>query len=349
MPVAFATGAAIGFSAAGFLVRRAVQAKAARSEVSVTYRGRTSNPTLIINRWSGDGKAEQCDLAEKAAAAGIKVVHLERGDDLTQLAHQAVTQGADALGMAGGDGSLGLVAAVAIDREVPFFCVPVGTRNHFALDVGLDRDDPISALGALVDGEEIQIDYGLVGGRVFLNNVSFGVYAQAVHQDAYRAQKTDVLAKAVADVSRDKEKQSAIRFTTPDGVEHTRVPLLLVSNNPYTMSGPPDFGRRVRMDSGELGAAAVTNSDDAAGSAPRLGDGVSTQWTTRELRLESDDAILAAVDGEALEFDSPLELVIRPKALRLLVPVGTRPGYVSPGAAAAAEWVDLAKLGDSDK
>ena len=50
--------------------------------------------------------------------------------------------------MAGGDGSLGAVAQVAIERELPFVCVPFGTRNHFARDLGLDRNDPIAALAA---------------------------------------------------------------------------------------------------------------------------------------------------------------------------------------------------------
>ena len=84
--------------------------------------------------------------------------------------------------MAGGDGSLAAVAAVAVERDLPFVVVPFGTRNHFARDVGLDRDDPLAALARLRDGRERRIDIGRVNGRAFLNNVSLGHYARLVHR-----------------------------------------------------------------------------------------------------------------------------------------------------------------------
>ena len=97
---------------------------------------------------------------------------------------------ADVLGMAGGDGSLAAVADVALEQEVPFVCIPFGTRNHFARDLGLDRDDPIGALAAF-DGEERRIDVGRVGERLFLNNVSLGLYARLVHRrEHHRAAAT---------------------------------------------------------------------------------------------------------------------------------------------------------------
>lgn len=147
-----------GLAAAAVFWRRQVRALIVRAKPYKREGARVESPALIINRWSGDGKAEKYELANAAQKTGIKTVMLERGDDLTQLAHDAISAGADAIGMAGGDGSLGLVAAVAVERGVPFFCIPVGTRNHFALDLGLDRDDPLTALEALKDGEEILID-----------------------------------------------------------------------------------------------------------------------------------------------------------------------------------------------
>ena len=135
-------------------MRRQLTALAKRAKPYVRRRSNSSSPALIVNRWSGDGKAERYGLADAARDAGIRVIMLERGDDITQLARDAIDAGADAIGAAGGDGSLGLVAGVAIERDVPFFCVPVGTRNHFALDLGLDRDNPLTALDAIRNGEE---------------------------------------------------------------------------------------------------------------------------------------------------------------------------------------------------
>jgi diacylglycerol kinase family enzyme len=314
----------------------------------VRRRSRVRNPALIINRWSGDGKAEAVGLEEQARSLGIKVVMLERGDDLSQLAHDAISTGADAIGMAGGDGSLGLVAAVAAECDVPFFCIPVGTRNHFALDLGLDRDDPVAALEALGDGDELLIDFGLVGGRVFLNNVSLGVYATAVHQEGYRAEKVKTIAQVLAETAADPELQHSLRFATPDGRRYDRAPLVLVSNNRYVMTGPPDFGRRSRMDGGVLGVGAVTRLPEAGSvSSVTLGDlrGLH-EWETSSLRIESDDeTILAGVDGEALEFPAPLDITISTRRLRVLVPAGVRPGYLPPGEAIAARLLDLAEIG----
>lgn len=341
-----AAGAAFvaGLAAAGVFWRRQVRALIVRVKPYERKKSRVKNPALIVNRWSGDGKAEKYELAKAAEKAGIRTIMLERGDDLTQLAHDAISGGADAIGMAGGDGSLGLVAAVAVERDVPFFCIPVGTRNHFALDLGLDRDDPLSALAALENGEEILIDFALANGRTFLNNMSFGVYAQAVHKEKYRAQKASTLAEVIGEAALKRESQANLRYVTPDGQRHEHAPLLLISNNLYKYSGYPDYGRRLRLDSGKLGVGAVTNLPEDAGVASLTLDQLRGlhEWETTSYRIESDEPILAGVDGEALNFESPLNVSIRPKGLRVLVPVGTRPGWVPRGEVVAAKLLDLA-------
>ena len=91
--------------------------------------------------------------------------------------------------MAGGDGSQAIVAAMAAEAGLPYACIPAGTRNHFALDLGVDRDDVVGALDALVDGRERRVDLAEVNGRVFVNNVSLGVYAEAVQREGYREAK----------------------------------------------------------------------------------------------------------------------------------------------------------------
>jgi diacylglycerol kinase family enzyme len=301
---------------------------------------------LIVNRWSGDGKAERFGLAEAAADAGIRVIMLDSGDDIVKLAHRAVDDGADAVGAAGGDGSLGLVAGVAMERGVPFFCVPVGTRNHFALDLGLDRNDPLKALEAVTDGEELLIDVGMAGERAFLNNVSFGIYAEAVHREEYRDNKEETLAQVTDEFLRGEGSAGDLRFPGPRGGQAEKVAVALVSNNPYLFSGPPDFGRRPSLGSGSLGISATGEGTKADGSP---GSGVKT-WESQSLRIESDGPILAGLDGEAVQFESPLELSVRPKALRVLVPRGTEPGYQSIGEVFKAgldELTNLAGVGAS--
>ena len=138
---------------------------------------RPRRPVLIMNLKSGGGKAERFHLAAECEQRGIEPVVLRPGDDLLRLAEGAIDRGADVIGMAGGDGSQALVATVASRRRVPHVCVPAGTRNHFALDLGLDRGDVVGALDAFTDGVDRQIDLASVNGRVFVNNASLGLYA----------------------------------------------------------------------------------------------------------------------------------------------------------------------------
>ena len=344
---------AIVVAAAGsvWFWRRKLLSLLAHVEPYVRRRSRVRNPTLIVNRWSGDGKAEAFGLVEHAESRGIRTVLLEPGDDLTQLAHEAIDSGADAIGMAGGDGSLGLVAGVATERDVPFFCVPVGTRNHFALDLGLDRDDPLAALDALVNGDELRIDYGVVGDRVFLNNVSLGVYATAVHRDTYRSEKARTIATVLTEAAADPTVVEGLHdMTGPHGERYRRVPMVLISNNRYSFAGPPDYGRRTRMDAGMLGIAAATSlPDPETVTRITLGDLAGWhEWEDDHLRIETDDPeVLAGVDGETLTFASPLEIEIRHRGLRVLVPAGVRPGYLPPGEAIAARLFDIAAIGPS--
>ena len=110
-----------------------------------------------MNPRSGGGKVERFHLVQEARRRGIEPVVLGPGDDLRRLAEQAVA-GAAPTCSAGGDGSQALVAGVAAAHDVAFVCVPAGTRNHLAMDLGLDRDDVVGALEAFGAAVERRID-----------------------------------------------------------------------------------------------------------------------------------------------------------------------------------------------
>jgi diacylglycerol kinase family enzyme len=136
------------------------------------------NGFLIVNPRSGSGGPSAEELTAEAKRVGVEVHALREGEDPGDVARAS---DADVLGIAGGDGSLASVAEVALERDLPFVCVPFGTRNHFARDLGLDRDDPIGALRGFA-GSERRIDVGRADDRLFLNNVSLGVYARLDHR-----------------------------------------------------------------------------------------------------------------------------------------------------------------------
>ena len=262
---------------------------------------------LFVNPSSGKGGPSVEELASAAQALGVRVHVLEEDDDLVELARQADEE---VLGMAGGDGSLGAVAQVAIDRDLPFVCVPWGTRNHFAIDVGLDADDPLSTLAAFGDGVERRIDVGRVGEQLFLNNVSLGVYARLVHRRERRRQRGETFARLRALLISLKDRRRTERFVV-DG-QPLRASAVLVANNEYRVD-LFSIGARERVDEGVLAIYAAYG--------PRR-----LRWTERKtasVKIETRrDPTHAAIDGEPALLDSPLELRIEPGALRLLVPRG---------------------------
>ena len=231
--------------------------------------------------------------------------------------------GADALGMAGGDGSLAIVAAAAAANSIPFVCVPAGTRNHFALDVGVDRHDVIGALDAFTDGAERQIDIAEVNGRTFLNNVSLGIYGDTVHSPAYRDAKVRTLLETAAEVMRPGAEAPALRLVDDLGREHRHLTVVLVSNNPYAVDRPLVTGTRPALDTGHLGIIVI----DAPGDSPRA---PGRSWSAPHLELSAPAPIHAGVDGEAVDLSPPLRFAIRPAALR--VRISSRHPGASPSA-----------------
>ena len=280
-------------------------------------------PVLFINPRSGDGKAARAGLAERARDTGIEAVILNPGQDLAVLAGEAAAAGADALGMAGGDGSLAVVATVAAAHGIPFVCVPAGTRNHFALDVGVDRHDLIGALDAFTGGVQRQIDMAEVNGRAFLNNVSLGIYGDAVHSPAYREAKVRTLLETAAEVMGPSAEAPALSLVDDLGHEHRHLTMVLVSNNAYALDRPLVTGTRPALDGGQLGIVVL----DAPGDSPRP---PGRAWTAPRLEVNAPEPVHAGVDGEAVDLSPPLRFAIRPAALR--VRISSRHPGASPSA-----------------
>ena len=220
-----------------------------------------AHPVLFFNPKSGGGKAERFKLADEARARGIEPVELTRGTDLEQLVRDAVARGADGLAMAGGDGSQAVVASIAAELDLPYACIPAGTRNHFALDLGVDRDDVVGALDSFVDGGERRVDLAEVNGRVFVNNVSLGLYAEAVQREGYRDAKLRTILDTLPDTLGPEGKGIDLQWTGPGGSEHSSGAAILVSNNLYRLGMAVGSGTRPHIDDGLLGitiAAAPT-------------------------------------------------------------------------------------------
>jgi diacylglycerol kinase family enzyme len=329
--IALTVGLAAGAVAAGRAALSSGRAPAGPREYAAAPQQR---PFVVMNPRSGGGKVAKFGLKDKATALGADVAMLGGPGivDVAALARHAVDGGADLLGVAGGDGTQALVAGIAAGRDIPMMVISAGTRNHFALDLGLDRDDPAACLDSLTDGVELRIDLGLIGDRTFVNNASFGAYAQVVQSPAYRDEKAGTALAMLPDLLTG--HRGAHLVVRADGQVILDGPqAVLVSNNPYETGDIAGLGRRARLDQGVLGVVGVKieNAAQAAGllrSAQRSRS--VTMLTAREVIIDADQPqIPVGIDGESVLMPTPVRCTIRPLALRVQVPRG-RPGVPAP-------------------
>ena len=306
---------------------------------------------LLMNPKSGGGKVERYRLVEEARQRGVDPVVLAPGDDLTQLAEDAVAAGADVIGMAGGDGSQALVAAVAARHDVAFVCVPAGTRNHLAMDLGLDRGDVVGALDAFGEAVERRIDLGFLGDRVFVNNATAGLYAKIVQSAAYRNRKVGTALDLLPSMLGPSAVPFDLRFTGPDGTAHESAHVILVSNDRYELGRAEGFGSRRRLDAGTLGIVAATfgSASEAAAFArehserPRRRPEGWLEWSDSSFELRSGGPIEIGIDGEAMVLDPPLRFRTVPGALRVRIPLRA-PGYSPAAVVATPGWATARAL-----
>lgn len=265
---------------------------------------RTVHGLLVVNPRSGDESPSTDELCAAAERLGIEVRVLEHGEDPADAAREA-REGP--IGAAGGDGTLSRVAAVCIERDVALVPVPFGTRNHFARDAGLDRDDPLGALELFAHGVERRVDVGRADEQVFLNNVSLGLYARLVHHREHHRRRRDAYARLRA-LLLAARRRHPLGLTVDGAPVDTRV--LLVANNRYALD-VLSIGERERLDEGRLYLYVLAGWSWEERSCERV---VVAAEAAR---------VQAAVDGEPVELETPLELRIDPGALRLRVPRST--------------------------
>jgi diacylglycerol kinase family enzyme len=334
---------ALMLAAAG-TARAALSASGQDAAMPTRPAARPRQPFLIMNPRSGGGKVTKFGLKDKAEALGAQVALLQGPGtvDVAALARQAVADGADLLGVAGGDGTQALVAGIAAEHHLPFLVISAGTRNHFALDLGLDREDPATCLDALTDGEELQVDLGIIADRTFVNNASFGAYAEVVRSPAYRDDKRGTTLQMLPDLL---HGHQGARLSARAGGTRIEAPqALLISNGPYETGDLAGLGRRARLDAGTLGVVAVRvdNARQAIGLIRRGHGKGLTVVTARNVVVDADTPqIPVGIDGETILLPAPVRCTIQPRVLRVIVP-RQRPGVPAPKP--ALEWSRLRQL-----
>jgi len=317
-----ALAAALAKYALGTTVVALKQSETPGTPVAAATRG-----VLFMNLKSGGGKAERFHLVEECERRGIEPIVLTPEMDWLETVRERAAGGVDVLGMAGGDGSQAMVGTVAAEFGLPMVVVPAGTRNHLALDLGLDRNDVVGALDAYGEAVERTMDLADVNGHVFVNNVSLGLYASIVRSPEYRDAKVDTTLATLPQVLGPNTEPFDLRYTGANGAEQRGAHLIQISNNPYGTTAR-GMGSRPRLDTHTLGVVALVLAAKGGAGAflaalatgrPERFEGLSS-WATPTFEVTSDAPIDVGLDGESLSMDPPLRFSIRPRPVRVRLP-----------------------------
>jgi hypothetical protein len=176
------------------------------------------------------------------------------------------------------------------------------------------------------------VDVGRINGRLFINNVSLGVYAQMLGDPGYRQDKLRVAQTKLQAAFSDPDLRRALRITPPEEAPLESVVAVVVSNNPNEFAWWNRLGQRHRLDTGMLQVSVLDAS--ALEELKRLLAGVTLPgaiefrpavryWTFERLEMGVlGEKVQAGVDGELIAFEAPLRFSVDSAALRVLVPEG---------------------------
>lgn len=286
---------------------------------------------VIVNVGGGSASRAGDDLRERLeaafAAAGQQVVlELVEGEELAAaLARHAASP---RVAVGGGDGTLATAACAVSRAKGELAVLPLGTRNHFALQLGVPSDLAAAAELAAT-GQARRVDLGQAADRVFINNLSVGAYVELVRErEASRLPK--LLATIPAAWGTLRRLRSRPFELVIDGERvAVRTPLLFIGNNRYEVEeGRP--GDRAALDDGLLSIYAVAPLSRPALvlaslrtliARPRMQRDFALDRTAREVRIEGPGAALeVTLDGERARFDLPLTIRLAPKALAVVAP-----------------------------
>lgn len=285
---------------------------------------------VLINRAGGTAAAMGETLAaavEDAFAQAHRAIDLQLldGDAVAEAArHHA---GAPLVVIGGGDGTIGAAAAALAGSASALGVLPLGTRNHFARQLGVPID-LVAAARLAVGGQRRRIDIGLAGGRVFVNNASFGIYTRFVRlRDRSGGPKWLGTFPATWQVLRHMRAQRfALRL---DGEPRDLVtPLLFIGNNEYSIA-LGHLGERESLEDGQLSLCAVAAQHPLRliGFAARALIGLAHPdrdfaefASARDIVIEGEGHIQAALDGELIVLPLPLTLRSLPSALGVVTP-----------------------------
>ncbi|HWQ52333.1 MAG TPA: diacylglycerol kinase family protein [Bryobacteraceae bacterium] len=294
--------------------------------------GGSTSIVAILNATAGGASdaTERVSAAFAAQGAAAQVLTAATGDALQDAARTALAAGASAVAAGGGDGTVSAVASVLAGTGVSLGILPLGTLNHFAKDLGLPLDLN-TAVEVILKNRPASVDAAEVNGRIFVNNSSLGLYPMLVqqrelHQSLGRGKWPAFVWAGLSALRW--YPFLTLRIETAGRKLLRRTPFLFIGNNVYDIQGFR-IGSRVSISEGQMCIYGLHRTGRLALARLALSALFGRLHNQRdfdslcatEVWIDSPRRRLhVAVDGEVTVMRPPLHYLIRPGALRVLLP-----------------------------
>ena len=290
--------------AVGVLLTLIAANAAFRVRVALPRGPRPQRPVLFYNPRSGGGKAERLGLAAEARARGIEPVELAPGEDLAELVRDAVSRGADALAMAGGDGSQAIVAAIAAEHSLPYACVPRVPATISRSTSASTATTSSARSTRLSTAASASSTWPRSTAGCSSTTSRSGSTGRPCSDPSTATRSCERCSTRSPTWSVPSAREQALRWTDPDGGQCESRRDVLVSNNRYRLGKLIGSGTRPHLDDGLLGIVVVGEQRRAC--PPTQAPRPWREWTAPSFTVQAGERVPAGIDGEAAQLEPPL-------------------------------------------
>lgn len=269
----------------------------------------------------------------------VDLIETERVGDATRLAREAAAEGCEAVIAVGGDGTMNEVANGIVNSSTALGVLPLGTANVWAKEMGLPLGDTVTAARLLAEAEVRWIDVGEVRGpglapRIFVLWSGVGLDARITHDvEPQRELKRRFGALMFWWVGiRDAWSYRGQGATLQFGTNRMRKRVILVlTANAQLYGGIVRVAPDARLNDGLLDLLVFKGAGVWATAwhlvrvllGLHLKDPQVEDYRVSCVSIEAKN-LPVHVDGEPIGF-APVEISLRPLALRVLVPKTANP------------------------